>query len=266
MSPGICSCWQFLQAPFAALEMGRATDVPLAGAKQEGVQVGRSRLELLKKPILEGIIYCLPSNARALFGCTAKAFHAQGSIAELAFVWTCGHDVATGDDGWCTEFGITSAVTSCTSHLWWALELLTLDGLLVLGVADRSMKDNVFCGSPSRGLWKSWGWELTKHGHLLSVDSCAQESQLNTLAPLGMDLKPRAGRRIVLILHLDMKCATLQLYARITEPFAPASRTSFLDSMMLTGSHVPVEAATLRPVASMNIGAAVQVVRLKRIG
>lgn len=100
----------------------------------------------------------------------------------LSFAWGGGAGIdalqVSGDDGWLTEFG--SARITCTEvaaldaarpRCRWELELLRHDGLLVVGVADERMQDNVFVGVFSDGGWASVGWELPHQGGLQPVDS-----------------------------------------------------------------------------------------------
>mmetsp|Transcript_27375 Transcript_27375/g.69258 ORF Transcript_27375/g.69258 Transcript_27375/m.69258 type:complete len:288 (+) Transcript_27375:162-1025(+) len=181
----------------------------------------------------------------------------------LSFAWGGGAGIdalqVSGDDGWLTEFG--SARITCTEvaaldaarpRCRWELELLRHDGLLVVGVADERMQDNVFVGVFSDGGWASVGWELPHQGGLQPVDS-SRSIPLPLLRPL-VHLRPARGRRVVLGLHFKRSpgYAVLELSARLQEgPDGPWT-WHFLDAVSIP--HFPM----LRPAVSTNIGANVR--------
>lgn len=227
----------------------------------------QSTLQSLKIPLFAGILECLPADTLAHLSRTAKYFRPEGSPAEWIFSWTCGGTLATGEDGWCTEFGITPGFErrSVGHRIWWVLELCKLEGLLAFGVADTRMKDNVFIGAPSGGRWASWGWELMRNGSLQAVASCGSGAESKAFFPVGVDLRPREGRRVLLIVHLDLQHGKLEAYARITETCSLTTKTVFLDGILLEGLDGEIDPASLRPVACMDIGASVRVVSLADI-
>lgn len=193
----------------------------------------------------------------------------------VTFSWRVGGKLVSGDAGWLTEFGSVKGdgaaldgffkTDGSACDVWrrrWSLELVGLDGLLVVGIADERMQDNVFVGAPSRGNWMSWGWELHPSGQ---VEAVVADGMPEVLTGAGracqqsraLDLQPSRDRRVVLCVHLDARRSTLELHAHIQPRSDWPWRWHMLGSIR-TRAHDTAILGSLRPAVSVNIGACVR--------
>lgn len=211
----------------------------------------------LSLSLRQSIIEHLPGIAQACLGATSQSFRVQGLSSHWPFLWRGGETVVTGEFGWLVQFGEFGQMQSQLSRLWWALELSELNGLLAIGLSDMRMPDNIFIGAPSKGKWMSWGWEVTKRGALEAVDALREEVKPRSIK---IDLRPSLTRTVVFVLLLDLRHATLELYAKICCATS-GNRLCFLDQIPLSGLGGCVEnISKLRPTACVDIGACVRLI------
>ncbi|CAE8638967.1 unnamed protein product [Polarella glacialis] len=192
----------------------------------------------------------------------------------LSFAWCgAGGRLASGEDGWSTDLG--SAVVGrrwpepapVSGRRRWMLELLRLDGLLAVGLADGRLQNNAFLGSDSNFRWLAFGWELGPRGFFEAVSSTPPVRSGRDLAVAKHTLALSPGRRVVLVLHLicDGPVLVLELHAQLQEPSFPGEwRWQCLGSQCFDrpshwDSDLSCEALDLRPAVSTDIGAAVRV-------
>jgi len=219
--------------------------------------------------------------------------------SEVAFPH-CADGNVSGEDGWLSELGDCFAQSAdiAGGRYCWQLELLRHDGLLAVGIADRWMPENAFLGSESNQ-WFAWGWELRPGaapeavGNYRNVRDVRPHPVPEMLAGQQMDinLRPSPERRVVLCLHMDCARGVLELHVRtsarpgwpwrwrligsivLEEPLEEALRRAPKDSateesgeLQERRSHKDSETlnsldTTLRPVISVDIGAAVRLLR-----
>jgi len=205
-----------------------------------------------------GLLYGKIVKARGLaFGESLRFAHVLEAQPLSSIDW-----VVTGDDGWCTELGAVY-VRPCRCR--WGAEILKLDGLLAIGVAGQSFPTNSFVGASSSNV-RSYGWEIRRRGaeKLVAVSSGGHFCET---AQVEVDLLPREGRRVVLMFHLNVDRAMLELYAHIQERPASPWRWSLLSSMRFGGWPEawplrPLDRASfdsMKPAVSTDIGASVRV-------
>lgn len=296
--PSSCSCWPVhaVLAKFASLQglaAGRADSSSLRpdpAAQQKAVlrlSDFHSELPLLVEFLPAHGLARLASAGCSLAVLVEAAKAARGASAgttslrilhvleaqELRFVWSDGQDVwASGEDGWATFVGSALLGTGCHGRHRWELELVRHDGILAIGIGDQRMDDASFLGSPSQGKWSAWGWELDPRG---GVEPILEQSAEQVCAPQRkffppVSLRPARGRRVVFGIHVGYDRAELELIVRLQErPDGPWS-WHFLHSLPFqrpshwqVGGRRPNSAKLqeLRPVASLNIGAKVCVLR-----
>jgi len=225
-------------------------------------------------------------------GTTLRTAHVL-EATPLNFVWHfSGCDVASGNDGWCTNFPVAMTLvapnlsrplsnrsvvdSSCSRStsihgeqqfyelpasgcFRWELEILQLNGLLAVGVGDGAMQDNAFLGAESGGSWVGWGWELKPPGRLEPVGHDITSGGSNQGLPL---LKPGNGREIRLLLHLDCTQLLLELHVQLQDHPGKPRSWHYIGSTTppVRRGHV-IERDSLwglRPVASTNVGAEIR--------
>ncbi|CAE8694973.1 unnamed protein product, partial [Polarella glacialis] len=126
----------------------------------------------------------------------------------LSFAWCgAGGRLASGEDGWSTDLG--SAVVGrrwpepapVSGRRRWMLELLRLDGLLAVGLADGRLQNNAFLGSDSNFRWLAFGWELGPRGFFEAVSSTPPVRSGRDLAVAKHTLALSPGREDRLLIE-----------------------------------------------------------------
>eukprot|EP00439_Symbiodinium_sp_Y106_P040568 s1598_g4.t7 len=178
----------------------------------------------------------------------------------LSFGWLgTGSRVASGEDGWETVLGsIVLGQGISGGRQRWLLEILSLDGLLCIGLADERLQSNALLGTRSNGRWHAWGWELGPRG---SVEAVSSSAAPETGRPAACHLVPQ-GQRVILVLHL------LRMGSRMRLELAAMILSSswhwhFLGAhSFMTPTHYQDavnDGVNFRPAVSTDIGATVRV-------
>lgn len=179
----------------------------------------------------------------------------------LSFAWVGASCLASGEDGWDTLLGSVqireirgktvqadrgvrrslSQTSVFERPVRWMLEVIQLKGMLLVGVADETLKTNSLLGTSK---CPSWGWEVSRKG----VEPINGSSPL---LPLSLDPEQH---RLVLLLHFDHKRGIPRLELSLLR-FDGRWEWHFLGSHDLSVSH----RVKLRPAVSVDVGAAVRV-------
>ncbi|CAJ1428392.1 unnamed protein product [Effrenium voratum] len=160
----------------------------------------------------------------------------------LAFAWLGTSRVASGEDGWETLLGSMEVARSK-----WLLEVLSLQGMLAVGVADQRLKSNALLGASSS---RSWGWELTRKG----IEAVASSAVPGAARMAPYSLEPSEGTRIILVLELSSKEGSERLDLSVLRLGLGGGSWEPL------GRHIfRREELKLRPAVSVDVGAAVRV-------
>ncbi|CAJ1355317.1 unnamed protein product [Effrenium voratum] len=164
----------------------------------------------------------------------------------LAFAWLGTSRVASGEDGWETLLGSMEVARSK-----WLLEVLSLQGMLAVGVADQRLKSNALLGASSS---RSWGWELTRKG----IEAVASSAVPGAARMAPYSLEPSEGTRIILVLELSSKEGSERLDLSVLRLglgggcWEPLGRHIFRREEAF-------HKLKLRPAVSVDVGAAVRV-------
>ncbi|CAE7340305.1 unnamed protein product [Symbiodinium sp. CCMP2592] len=193
----------------------------------------------------------------------------------LSFGWIgTGSRVASGEDGWETVLGSIVLGQGEGGRQRWLLEILSLNGLLCVGLADERLRSNALLGTRSNGRWHAWGWELGPRG---SVEAVSSSAAPETGRPAPCHLVPQ-GQRVILVLHLIRMGSRmhLELAAMILSSSWHWHRLgahSFMTPTHYQDAHVSVnstmsnvenedavhDCVNFRPAVSTDIGATVRV-------